>query len=402
MVPPAVTKSFETEAQVVLRRLRRCTAAVLGGVRGVSRAIDVADRLGLDRSLAWKVWRVAHGEHELPSTAHIPGHSGFYRFLQGAGLAGAGIESIRDATEAFEQFERLAEQHAGDRATADIMLGALSEEGRERHELARRREAFRANTHFLGVQCRAIYQLDALLPAPAGFLPEVCRLRGHYGLVRTRANVPWLISKSTLVTPTGLEASVKREPLNPATSGEQGLGYGMIPAFCSRPLPLVRRSQVDDYTVEDELEPGAVGGSAAVDVTQGERVSNMPRRTPAATDAVTVPIFTPAERVCFDVIAHESLVEGVPLLKVNSTVHGDMPYRRGQDYDRIPVPEIFADLGSADGVGGAPEVPEHAAMLSWFLERLGHPPRDLRFFRARLRYPPMPCRIAAHYTFRKP
>jgi hypothetical protein len=256
VVPPATAKTFETEAQVVLRRLRRSTAAVLGGVRGVARAIDVADRLGLDRSLAWKVWRVAHGEHELPSPAHIPGHSGFFRFLQGAGLAGADTQAIREATEAFEQFERLAENHAGDRATADIMLGALSEEGRERHELARRREAFRANTHFLGVQCRAIYQIDALLPAPAGYLPEVCRMRGHYGLVRTRANVPWMISKSSVITPTGLESSIKREPLDPSTTGEHGLGFGMIPGFCSRPLPFVRRRQLDEFTVEDDSSPG--------------------------------------------------------------------------------------------------------------------------------------------------
>ncbi len=385
-------RSFETDAVSVMRRLRRATAGVLGAVPGMARAVDVADRLGLDRSLAWKVWRVAQGESELPSPAHVPGRSGFVRFLEGAGVAGADSALVGEAKAAFEQFERLTAEHAGDRASADIMLAPLSDEGRRRQELARRRDAFRANSHFLGVQCRTLYQADVLLPSSPAYMPDVGRLRAHFGLRRMRSNVPWIVARSTLVNDQGPKGSYRREPLAP-TATDAGF---LVPQFSTVPASAVSRRVLDGFTVEDELAPGPVGEAAASDIVLAERVSMMTREA-VASDAVTMPIFTPAERLVYDVLIHESAGAGAPVLKVNSTVHGDMPYLRGRDYDLIPVPEEFTDLGTAEETPAVAEVPRYTAMMAWFIERLGVPANALRCYRAKLRFPPLPARVAAHY-----
>ncbi|MDX2148310.1 MAG: hypothetical protein SFZ23_12385 [Planctomycetota bacterium] len=400
--------TFEEGATLVMRRLRRATAAVLGGVGGISRPIDVSSRLGLDRSLAWKVWHVGHGESDLPSPAHVPGQGGYQRFLQAAATAGTEGGLIAEASAAFAAFDRFTREHAGDRATADIMLGVLSDEGRKRHELARRREGFRAQTHFLGVQARMLYEADALIPAPAGYAMTVARMRGYFGIVRTRPNVPWIISKSALAAPGKLLKVPKREPLGDQSGnagGDQEAGYNQAPGltiireFCSDPLPVVRRRMLDEYTIEDELAPGPVGDFGAVDLVLGERIT-MRAEEVTEVDAVTLPVFTPAERLCFDFFVHESLVEGAPTLKVNSTVHGDTPYIRGQDYDMIPVPETFSSLGAAGDVSATPDVPRHREMLEWFLARLGCPLSSLRAYRTRMSFPPMPSRVAAYYRLK--
>ncbi|QOJ00349.1 MAG: hypothetical protein HRU70_07535 [Phycisphaeraceae bacterium] len=382
---------FEASASQVLGGLRRAVSAVLSGLDGVSRAVDVADRLGIDRSLAWKVWRVSAGEGGLPSPAHIPGRAGFERFLKAARNAGVGLGPVTEAREAYAAFGQLAGAHGGDRATADIMLGALTQEGKKRQEWSLRRDAFHANSHFLGVRCDTLYQADALLPPPPGYMPEVARLSVLSGFRRMRADVPWIISRSALATRDGLRPSPRREPLEGGSEST-----GLVERFCSLPTPGVIRRRPDASTVEDEIQPGPVG--EPVTVVLGERVSMMPFE-PVPSDAVTMAVFTPAERLCYDVLIPEGMIEGTPELKVHSTVHGDTPHVRGREYDRIPVFEGFVDLGPARDIPAVASIPGHGALLGWFLERLGAPADRLRGFRAMLRYPPIPCRISGQYTF---
>jgi hypothetical protein len=385
--------AFEIDATAVMRDLRRATSSVLAALPRVERAVDVAEALHLDRSLAWKVWKVGQGEGDLPSPAHIPGRSGFERFLEGAAAAGVSRAVVDAAGAAFREFERLTAVHAGDRASADIMLSSLTGEGRLRQELARRREAFRANSHFLGVQCRTLYQADVLIPAGPRCMPNVGRLQMHIGLRRMRPNLPWIIGRSSLVFDEGPRASYRRVSLGSGVSAEDR----SIAEFSSDPAPVVVRRQADTYTVEDELAPGGVGEASAVDIALGELVSNMPRES-IVTDALTMPVFTPAERLVFDVFSVDGVVEGIPLLKVNSTVHGDTPYTRGQDYDRIPAFETFSDLGGALQASAPAEVPRYAAMASWLFSRLGVDPGRLRCHRVRMKFPPVPSRVCAHYV----
>lgn len=392
---------FDASALSTLQSLRAAVSAVFSEVAGLDRAVDVATQLGLDRSLAWKLWQVGQGGGSVPSPAHIPGRQGFATFLAAAARGGAGPASIEAAQAAFEGFNRFTRTHAGDRATAHSMLGGLTDQGRERMEMALRRDGFRASAHFLGLAVEAVYQADVLLRPEPGRLPDVVRLRGHFGLSWIRRNVSWVVSRSTRVTPEGPTDQVRREPLEP------GDGSALVPAFCSDPTPTLRRRVVAGVTVEDELVRGRVGATGAVDVVTAERIGHMPRAGGSGagagtTDAVTMALMTPCERACYDVIAPRGLIPRCPSLRVHSTVQTELPYLRGEDFNTIPVLERFEQVGEL-GPGRAPgatEVPRHAEMLAWLAERLGEGadgPTDWTIWRVRMRHPPVPSCLAATY-----
>jgi hypothetical protein len=385
---------FATVAEQTLRTLRRATAAVLAACGGLERAVDVATRFGLDRSLAWKVWHIGYGTGATPSPAHIPGRLGYARFLDAAGVAGVGAEVIAEARASFAAFQQLLAHHAGDRATADSMLGVLTEEGRTRRETALRREACRANAYFLGVQASSLYQLDVLLAPEPGFMPDLVRIRGHFGLLRMRAGVTWRLARTTLMRADGPSGELHREPLLGGDASEGGL----MPEFCSRPLPLVTRRVVDGVTVEDELAPGEVGQGGAVDVVTGEWISRMPR-SKAVRDAVTMRVTTPAERLCYEVVAPPEVVERLTL-RVHSTVQTEHPYMRAEDYDQIPVLESFEDLGPVADAPAAPEIPRQGAIMRWVLGAMWDRVRGSRVWRVRMRYPIVPSCLAAVYVLR--
>jgi hypothetical protein len=389
--------SFSSEAQSSLRALRQATAEVLSMCVGIDRAIDVATRLRLDRSLAWKVWQVAQGVGDCPSPAHIPGALGFDRFLSAAEKVGVASPRIEHARDAFAKYRQVASDFAGDRATADIMFGALTEEGRTRFETALRRDAFRANSHFLGAHASTVFQIDVLLPRP-GYLPDVARVRGLVGLTRVRNNVPWLVARTTLVTAEGPSSEVVRTPLRvgASTNSNDGLGF-LLPQFCSSPLPQLQRRLIGGMTAEDELLPGPVGQMHAVNVVTGELHTHMPVGTDVR-DAMILPVTTPCERLVFDVIAPSSLLEDVQF-KIHSTVHTDLPYVRGPEYARIPVPETIQYMGSLVSAPPAPEVTGHADVIAWLLERLNQTAASLHLWRVRMRYPPVPAAATVSYNY---
>lgn len=397
---------FLVDAVATLLALRRTTSAVLGECGGLDRAADVATRLCVDRSLAWKVWRVGRDTAGYPSPAHIPGIQGYEHFLRAASAIGVGEETINAARSAFAAFQRLTASHAGDRASVDLMLGRLTDEGRTRLEVSLRRDGFRANAFLLGVQAAALYQLDALVDAGPSFQPEVWRVRGHFGLRRTGSNTAWLIARSTLVDAQGPTNLLQRDPLDahPPSLDDSARSPILLPQFCSTPEPMVIRRVIPPATVEDELRLGHVGQLGEVDVVTGERVHSMP---PALSDrnAVTMNVLTPGKRLCYDVMVHRDLLKDTRItewlsLRVHSTVQTDLPFLRGDDYATIPVLEQFVDLGPAASAPEAAEIPRQGAMLRWLLGRLPGGPSAYSLARVRMRYPPVPSVIAAGYPSR--
>lgn len=412
---------FLAEAGATLLSLRRTTSAVLSECGGLDRAVHVSTRLGLDRSLGWKVWQVGRGSAGYPSPAHIPGAQGYEHFLRSARASGVAEETIVAARRAFAAFERLTASHAGNRASVDLMLGRLTDEGRTRLEVSLRRDGFRANAYLLGVQAAALYQVDALVDAGPRFHPEVWRIRGHFGLRRTGASGAWLIARSTRVDAAGPTNMLQRDPLGAPSTPDQRTAADveraatsdagaserspiLLPQFCSSPEPMVIRRTIPPATIEDELRLGHVGQLGEVDVVTGERVHSMPPPlTPRS--AVTMSVLTPGERLCYDVVVHRDLLAGSRLtdwlrLRVHTTVQTDLPYLRGDDFATIPVPEQFEDLGSALDAPEAAEIPRQGVMLRWLLSQLPGGPGAYRLARVRLRYPPVPSVLAAGYPTR--
>src|SRR5262249_32878761 len=153
------------------------------------------------------------GPDELPSPKHVPGKAAMGIFLAAAEARGAPADKVQAARASHERLQGVIKAHAGDRASAEILLGRFTDEGRSRLEIQLRREAFRANPHVLGIKARFRHQLDIVAPAPRGFMPELARVRGYYGIQRTRADARWVLSTSFVIQTTGTAKNYRRTPL---------------------------------------------------------------------------------------------------------------------------------------------------------------------------------------------
>lgn len=392
---------LEEHAPRVLAQLRRATAAVLSRMPNpVQRPIDLAGALGLDRSLAWKLWQVARGEGQIPSPKHIPGRSGYRIFADAAVQRGVDSALVTEARDAFDAFHRLGRAHAADRASMDILLGRFTAEGRSRHETALRRDMFRAQSDLLGVQARALLQIAVIYPDDQkGFMPQVALAKGHYGLQRTRKDAIWPVSQSTLVQAAGPNATHRRSTLG---GGADASGASpLIVEFCSRPTPDVRRRLTDEYMYEDELMPGPIGQAYATDIVLGERVSSIPWEA-TDHDAITMRVRTPNEHLCCDLWLHERVASAAPVeLEFYTLVNNPLPYARGDKRDRIPLREVISERGRGDRAAPAPEIPRHAELVDWVLNRVGQPASEFRVYRVQMRYAPIPICLTMTYGLRQ-
>jgi hypothetical protein len=387
-----------------LRELRRSVAAVLSELPGASTAAGLARTLGLDRSLAWKVWRTAYGDDEFPSPKHVPGTAAFSQFIEAATLAGTGDEAAAQARSAHRSFDSLVKTRAPDRASADILFGSLSNEGRSRLEAQLRLEHFRASSYFLGVRADTMYQVNVIVPNTP--MPDIAILRGHYGLMRMRPGAGCLLSRSVLIHDDGVTNSYSRRALVGHSPASERFSPGsespspVLSELCSTPMPPVSRRWHPDGVVTDELMPGPIGAEAGGDVVIAELVGNLPA-VAQPTDTVTMQIRTPVEQAIFDVLIHSSLARaGDPTMRAYTLVRGEVPFGYGDGRDELHIPERLEALGGGDAIPAPPGVSNHPRLMQLLWTNLGVTAADYLLYRIRLRRPPTPIALTVSYPNR--
>ncbi|MGQ0629207.1 MAG: hypothetical protein ACT4PL_14040 [Phycisphaerales bacterium] len=386
---------LEDLGPVSLRELRRSLRELLGTMGPWRRAVEVAERLRVDRSLAWKVWRVAQGPDELPSPKHVPGRAAMETFLTAAAGAGAPMASLDGARQAHARLEEVFRKHAGDRASAEIMLGRFTDEGRSRLEMQLRRDAFRASSHFLGVRARVRHQMDVVSPSPGAFMPRVARMRGYYGMQRTRTDARWVISSSYVVQTGGPAQNYRREALDPGASAD---GAPLARRFCSPADPPLVRVRSAGHTFVDELGPAPMGEAGSTDVVTAEVISEVPLDR-VDHDAVAVNLRTPCERLCYELVVHRSIAEReTPTLSIFTLLNSSGGQGAPDPRDEVPILEKMRALGTADQALPAVDVPRHREVTAWMYERTGIDPREYLVYRFEMRFPPIPIMVWARYA----
>src|SRR5215207_2510197 len=254
-------------------RLRAAQAAVidvlaLAGVGG-ARPADLGRQLKLDKTLAWRVARFVEESDPLRAARHLPGGGAVEILLKAAREQGVGADRVEAVRVADRQLREFVRQHAGDRRSFEAMLARGRRDPRV--ESDERRELFRAGSVVWGVRAQA--QVLALVLRPSesvdGML-DVLQVGGLVGLERLRAELPWIVRRFRVSDDAERDGqSVQRAPLDPdsVTTG----GMPLIPEFCSRPLPELRRFKGPDGWAYDELIPGPVGREGLVTCVSGER-----------------------------------------------------------------------------------------------------------------------------------
>src|SRR5262245_47539582 len=155
---PRSTKAPGVEKQTVqvLGRLQSSLRELIRSTPGSTRRpADLTETLGIHYKLAWQVHRLAHAPDPLAQAGNVPGPTAMERFLQATAKRGAPADSVDAVRVATRECQGLISVHAGSRSESDSIISGLSQEGSEQVDLTHKRAAFRAQSHFLGVQAEA-------------------------------------------------------------------------------------------------------------------------------------------------------------------------------------------------------------------------------------------------------
>jgi hypothetical protein len=379
-------------------RLRAAQAALidvlaLAGVGG-ARPTDLGRQLGLDKTLAWRVARFVEEPDPLRAARHFPGSGAveiLLRAAEGQGVAADRVDAVRAADRQLRDFVR---QHAGDRRSFEAMLARGHRDARV--ESDERRELFRAGSVVWGVRAQA--QVLALVLRPSetvdGML-DVVQVGGFVRLERLRPDLPWIVRRFRVSDDAGREGqAVRRSPLDPDSVTPAGMP--LIPRFCSRPLPELRRFRGADGWAYDELVPGPVGREGLVTCISGERYeAAVPFRWSEQNTAgqYRLIVRTPVQHVLFDLYLHESLTHwGEPTVRIDSLLE-DRPRTEMTAGASAPIlaPSDAVRLGVPPRVQ-SPKYSDHGNLVRWAIERAGWGSLDeFRGYRAEFEYPPPPC-----------
>ncbi len=394
-------RAFEAEIRVATTKIRRALSALLEDVQiDISNAMAAARLLGLDKNLTWKIARVVREDDPAVAIQHFPGRSGLDIFLRRLTDQGASAALVKAAREAYVEFNRVVELHAGDRETLEMMMGSVSQDSQRQRAENHRKYAFRGNGAIWGVQARVQTSTHIVAPSEDEDLVDLAIISGLVDLKRLRSDVAWAVATVRCIADDGsARAPGVPEPLDP--HGLAPNGVPLMPAFCSRPIPELRAIGGPEETLRHELTEGPIGNTAAVTCVTGWLYRNSAPRFRTDDDRFGenfVSLSTPVEVAYHDVFLHRSLdFAAQPIAALYSQLPGSMAFPHGQrDRGLLPLHETLVQLGTPPDVGMS-EVSHYPRLVECGVERLGWALSDFVGFRLKIRYPPIPSAAVVRY-----
>lgn len=353
-------------------------------------ASELQRATALDMKLCWKVFRVLKSGDPLGAARFVPGPANMRSLMDTMRAMGAGDDLLARLASASERFERVVLEHAGDRQTFDSMTSAFADpESESKETLRQRRASFQANSHIWGVQADAmvmtmIQRPDANDPRT---LDEV-GLRAEYGVRRLRTSPVPIYEQSLAVRDKdGREYSTGHRR---SLSGD-GAGVGLIPEFCSKPIPEVVVRQGPDGRSNAVVMHSALGMTAAVDLVVGFGLRGLTPRYPGVeTHGWAIAHLTkPYRTVIIDMILEEGTLSRPPRPFGFMSTKNTMMVRPEELWtgslltDGEPVRHLGVGLRGL----AAPEAPRYERLVSWAIEREGWDPSRFEAWRLRVEYP---------------
>lgn len=389
-------QNFEASATRVLAGLQRAISELLEASPGETRrAADVERAFAVDHRLGWQVFQIANAENPLAVAAHVPARVSIQKLLKSATRRRVPAAVIRQVSEAYDHFEKLVEDEAGDRAEMEAMVGAFIPEVREKKELAARQAAFKAMSQIRGVAVEADFMAVFLRPAADGSTIDRAALSGELGLRRVRPDARIVLSSGDLShTDHGLRTLDGRSADGPFGA--------LLPQFSSSPLPRVESENFGDMTYS-WIAGDDVGMRSAVDIVMADqRRAAMGRYRDAGGDgekgsgsrtsagAFRV-VDTPTKRMTVDIFVHRELfADTAPSLAVFNTVGRGLvrlPDSPTRDNDRLNVTDSVRPLAGGIHLARLPHIARYTDMLAHVYTTLGWDPSVFRGYRLDVEYP---------------
>lgn len=158
------------------------------GARSCGRA------LGLERTLGWKLWTIAHTADLATGLRAMPGRRGWSQVMNALRQRNASAVALESLHGAVEQFLATLGEFQADPA----LLRAIGAGGMDRREerqkmVAARRRSSRANEQVYGLHAELVIVSALLCPGPAAGTVSLACTTLFDGVRRTRPGMPWPI-----------------------------------------------------------------------------------------------------------------------------------------------------------------------------------------------------------------
>jgi hypothetical protein len=391
------------EALEVFLNLRAALKALMAGIPNtaqIRKPVELQKALGIHNKLAWQVHRIATAPDPLVEVTNVPGSAAMTRFLEAAGKRGVPKKIIAATAQAHRELDELVRTHAEDRSAFDSMIGALAHEDAAEITVQQRRAAFKAQSTILGVQAQmhlALFIMKLNDDDPSQL--DTAVVRGMIGLRRFRRDASWTIATIKVENDDGTVTSIGgEEPIAPI---EESAGLGLLPQFCSSPLPTMRHMPRADGGVSVVVEPSGLGTKSAVTCLLGHVFRKCQPRYRSGSDVHAgscVNVRTPCEILLNDVLVQRGLFrETPPTFFACSDHRGDVLSVLQRPQDRLPIREDVLAIGRGISRLHTPEMPSYAELARYVFERLGWNPDEFDVWRCRVEYPVMPSSVVVQF-----
>ena len=356
---------------------------------------EAARRLGVDKNLMWRVSKVVGQPDVFEAVRSVPRRTAFGRLCEALTRAGVPGPLVDDAAAAHAAFDRLVDDHAGDRESFELIVGGLGADSQAGASLEQARKlAFRGNVGVFGVQAHT--QVFTTLLAPSADQPgcvDAAQVFGLCGLRRLRADASWTLALRREVDEGGCRTRAGGGvPLDPDAPAD---GSGLLEAFSSRPFPELGVEQAADGTQRYVLESGELGRTGELTALFGMLRRGLGTHQ-AGSDRFAqfiAHLLTPVEHLHIDLAVHEDLTWALePRAALFGRVDGrTWHFGCGREGLQLPCSEPVTDLGRGLGGAPSPRLSAYPELLAWAFGAAGWDAERFRLFRFELSYPPMPA-----------
>lgn len=375
---------------------------------------QLMESLGLTRTLAWRVIRVSQAEDAGTVAEFLPGPEGVEIFLQKAAIAGMDPLLIQRIRETTKDFYAMVGRHASSRPALRRLASGMVQQDRAKTELKFRKQAMEANCQIWGVQVATQFNLAIVCDKPVGGRvkgsesrsrstgqggrADLVVIRGMHELMRVHSEVAWRFMHS--FTQKATDFASPCDPLaTPLFPDQVVKGVPFMGAFCSQPMPEIRRLDATDFSTQFELLPGPVGRTGSSTLFVGEILRRFVYRKaePGVSQFVHLTrMRTPAKLVVAELMVERSLFGVIePDVALHDLMSHSGPFQgtQSEQPERMQSAFVFERLGAVDQAPPVASVPRYSAMSQAIFEQIGRDQRDFDLWRVVLEYPPIPTML---------
>jgi hypothetical protein len=403
---PKTSARFQKEAVRQVATLSELLARSLEHLpEPVGSATEIQRATGLDMKLSWKIHRVISAPSALAAAPYIPGAANRKTFVETMSRLGAPADALDSFIHAGLRFDAFVTEHAGDRRTFDSMVsGFAGSENEQKASERQRKAAFHANSHIWGVQADTLAMTMIQRPDPKDPTRiEEIGLRAEYGVRRLRPTPMPLYEQSySLLGKRGQDLTAgRRRPLT-GTLGEVGL----IPQFCSDPLPPVEVRQAEGGWAHAVVMHTELGIKASVDLAMGFHVSGVsPRYRGEETHGWAMAGITkPFRSLVIDWVVQDDTMPASPkpFGFVSARSVRNAPPQTLWSGAQLSEVEPVRRLGrgvEALGLKGGPTYPD---LVHWAISQAGWDPDRFETWRLSMAYPIVQSTVGLVYEMQPP